>query len=284
MANDLWRKYKSLYSSTSNSFSTGTGETVTPNSVSGLPTTTDTTLTFDRVDSGGTATPTKVERIIGTISGSNFVIKERGVDGTTEQAHTSPVVEMIWNAKDWNDLIDGLLVEHNQTGVHKAITTSQITASYVVASQVTASNMTTRLTHTACTVNASQVTTVAETVTNLTASAMTGTSKFPKVYGLYDAGSSGSAIAINWLNGDRQKVTVDASTTVSFTNAADGQILTLLLKNAASGVFSVTLPTMKWTASTATTLGTTSGCINTITCMYDATGSQYLAQAGASYG
>jgi hypothetical protein len=136
MADNL-RKYKSLYSSTSNSFGTGTGETITPNSVSGLPTSTEITLTFDRVDSSGTETPTKMERIIGTISGGNFVISTRGADGSTEQAHTSPVVEMIWNAKDWNDLIDCVLVQHNQTGTHKSITTTgNISASNVSASSI----------------------------------------------------------------------------------------------------------------------------------------------------
>jgi hypothetical protein len=265
---DYLRKYKSNYSSTSNSFSTGSGETITPNSVSGLPTDTEITLTFDRVDSGGTATPTKMERVIGTILGGNFVTRTspasgRGADSSTEQAHTSPVVEMIWNAKDWNDLIDCILVQHTQAGAHKAITTSQITASYVVASQVSASSI---------------------TASRVTACQITGPSRFVQAIGMYDNGDSGSAITIDWLNGDRQKVAITASTTISFSNPADGQILTLLCKNAASGVFSTTLPTMKWTASTATTLGTTSGCINTITALYDATASAYYAQAGASYG
>jgi len=117
---DLLRKYKSLYSSTSNSFGTGTGETITPASVTGLPTGTEITLTFDRVDSSGTATPSKMERIIGSISGGNFVITTRGADGSTEQAHTSPVVEMIWNAKDWNDTLDAFLVGHTQAGAHSS--------------------------------------------------------------------------------------------------------------------------------------------------------------------
>ena len=294
MANDAFKKYKSLYTSTSNSFSTGTGETITPNSVSGLPTTTDTTLTFDRVDSGGTATPTKVERIIGTISGSNFTIKERGADGTTEQAHTSPVVEMIWNAKDWNDLCDGILVEHTQTGVHKAITTSSITASLVTASQVTSSNITTRLTHTACHVVASDVSACNITASNLnvanstastlTASAITGVSKFPKVSGLFNNGSSGSAIAINWLNGDRQRVDITASTTLTFTNAATGQVLTLFMHENGTGGYSITLPTMQWPASTVTTWTTTACAVNSFTAMYDGTASAYYVQGTANYG
>lgn len=118
---DNLRKYLSLYSSTANTFSTGEGVTITPTSVVGLPTDTEITLTFDRVDSSGTKTPSKMERIRGTIIGSNFVVSSggRAVEGT-EQVHTSPVVEMVWNASDWNDMADWALVEHNQDGTHKS--------------------------------------------------------------------------------------------------------------------------------------------------------------------
>lgn len=113
---DKFRKYKSLYSSTTNSFGSGDSETITPASVDGLPTDTDITLTFDRTVTG------KVERIIGAISGGNFVSNTsptgRGTDSTTDQAHTSPTVEMVWNSADWNDAIDGILVGHTQTGLH----------------------------------------------------------------------------------------------------------------------------------------------------------------------
>jgi len=135
---DLLRKTKSLYASTTNTFSTGTGVTITPNSVSGLPTDTEITLTFDRVDSTGAATPTAMERIIGTISGGNFVVRTspstgRGADGTSDAAHTSPVVEYIPNAKDSNDLIDAILVEHLQTGAHGNVTASTINVGTTVA-------------------------------------------------------------------------------------------------------------------------------------------------------
>lgn len=130
---DLLKKYKSLFSTTlSTGIGTGTGDTITPASVSGLPTDTLITLTFDRVDSGGSATPTKLERIQGIISGGNFTSYTRGVDGTTEQAHAGgAVIEMIWNADDWNDLVTWGLTEHNQLGGHTNITASNITASGV---------------------------------------------------------------------------------------------------------------------------------------------------------
>jgi hypothetical protein len=44
----------------------------------------------------------------------------RGVDNTTEQAHgAGTVVEYIWSGADLNDLIDGILEQHDQQGFHK---------------------------------------------------------------------------------------------------------------------------------------------------------------------
>jgi hypothetical protein len=112
---DLFRKYKSLFSTTSNSFGTGSDVDITLNSATGLPTDTDITLTFDRVDSNGSATGL-MERIIGRVSGVTFAVKERGVDNTTERAHTTPVVEQVFNAADWNGLMEALLVNYQQDG------------------------------------------------------------------------------------------------------------------------------------------------------------------------
>lgn len=144
---DYFRKTKSLYASTTNTFGTGTSVTITPNSVTGLPTDTEITLTFDRVDSTGAETPAKMERIIGTISGGNFVVRTspstgRGADGTSDAAHTSPVVEYINNAKDINDRVDGILVEHNQDGTHKTATVTTLKAT---ASEITTGTVDTKL-------------------------------------------------------------------------------------------------------------------------------------------
>lgn len=142
---DLLKKYKSLFSTTlSTGIGTGTGDTITPASVTGLPTDTLITLTFDRVDSGGVATPTKLERIQGIISGGNFTSYTRGIDGTTEQAHAGgAVIEMIWNADDWNDAVDWGLAQHNQLGGHTNITASNITASgTTTATTLSAGNIT----------------------------------------------------------------------------------------------------------------------------------------------
>lgn len=117
--NDKLKKYKSRFSTTlSTGIGTGTSDTLTPATVTGLPTDTAVTLFIDRVDSTGTKTPSKLEAIKGVISGGNLTSYVRAVEGT-EQAHSGgAVVEMVWNAADWNDMVDWGLEEHNQDGTH----------------------------------------------------------------------------------------------------------------------------------------------------------------------
>ena len=131
---DKFKKGESLFSTTlSSGIGTGTGETITLASVTGLPTDTEITLTLDRVDANGTETPSNMERITGTIVGSALTSYTRGTDGSTEQSHSaSAVIEYIFNAQDLNDIIDGVLIGHTQAGVHEAdlpLTTPRITTS-----------------------------------------------------------------------------------------------------------------------------------------------------------
>jgi hypothetical protein len=115
---DKFRKSKSLFSTTlSSSINDSTG-TIPLNSVTGLPTDTGITVTIDRVDSEGVATG-RLERAVCTISGSNLVNCVRGNDSTTAQSHPSAaVVECVWDADSLNDMVDGILVEHTQGGLH----------------------------------------------------------------------------------------------------------------------------------------------------------------------
>ena len=118
---DIFRKGKSNFATTLvTGIGTGTSETITLNSTAGLPTDTEIVLTFNRVTSSGVVNPTSlVERIRGKISGSTLTAYTRGVDNTTEQAHSGgTVVEYVWNGADLNDQVDGILVEHNQDGTH----------------------------------------------------------------------------------------------------------------------------------------------------------------------
>jgi hypothetical protein len=251
------RKYKSLWSSTSNSFGTGTGETITPASVTGLPSG-EITLTFDRQVEG------KIERITGTISGGNFVISARGVDGTTEQAHTSPTVEMVWNAADWNDAIDSILSQHTASGTHTAITASTINGNTVATGT-----------------DAVALVAASQTLTNKTLTTPIIQTRWV-AGGEYDNGNSGTAKEIDWANGDRQKVTVTGDACAfTFANAVAGQTLTLRVVVDATGHTAWTWPTLMWPGGSAGTPGITANKINLY--IFYSDGTNYLAQLAAEF-
>ena len=96
---DLFRKSKSLFSTTTTGSINDSVQTIALNSVSGLPTDTGITVTIDRVDSDGVATG-RLERAICTISGSNLVNCTRGNDSTTAQTHPSgAIVECVFDPR-----------------------------------------------------------------------------------------------------------------------------------------------------------------------------------------
>jgi hypothetical protein len=104
--------------------------TVPLSSATNLPTDTAVVAVIDRVDSNGTATASLEETIIGVVSGSNLVSCLRGSEGTAQAHSAGAVVEILFTAKGWNDLVDGLLVGHTQLGAHNsslALTTPKIT-------------------------------------------------------------------------------------------------------------------------------------------------------------
>lgn len=90
-------------------------------SSTGLPTDTGVEVVIDRVDSNGTATPTTEETVVGVVSGNNLVTCTRGVEGTAQAHSAGAVVECLFTADNWNDLIDGLLVDHAQDGTHNSL-------------------------------------------------------------------------------------------------------------------------------------------------------------------
>jgi hypothetical protein len=88
-------------------------------STTNLPTDTAVDITFDRVDVDGEATSSLEETVTGVVSGSNLTDMLRAQEGTAQAHSAGKVAEQLWNAKTWNDAVDGLLVEHNQNGTHK---------------------------------------------------------------------------------------------------------------------------------------------------------------------
>ena len=90
-------------------------------SATGLPTDTAVLLTIDRVDGSGTKTPSKMERIVGVVSGNNIVSVIRGVEGTAQAHAGGAVVEIVISAANFNKYITAMIAGHNQDGTFKNI-------------------------------------------------------------------------------------------------------------------------------------------------------------------
>lgn len=133
-ATDKFRKsYSFLTKSLSSNVDSST-TTIPLNNTTNVPTDTAVDFIIDRVDTNGTRTPTARELCSGVVSGSNIVSVTRGIHGTTAQSHTSgAVVEFVNSGAAWNDLMDGILVAHDQDGTLKA---GAVDAAAVLASDV----------------------------------------------------------------------------------------------------------------------------------------------------
>ena len=87
-------------------------------SVTNLPTDTAVIAVIDRVDANGTETSSTEESVIGVVSGTNLVTCTRGAEGTAQAHSAGAVVEILVTNKGYNDIIDGILVDHDQGGRH----------------------------------------------------------------------------------------------------------------------------------------------------------------------
>lgn len=108
-----------------------------------------------------------------------------------------------------------------------------------------------------------------------------GLIQYPVGYGIYDNGNSGTSKAINWANGDMQKVTMSGNCTFTYSNPRAGQRLTLLLVENGTGGYTITLPTSKYPNGTPPSYVTTANAINAIVVMYD--GTNYLTQGATGF-
>lgn len=103
--------------------------TIPLSSATNLPTDTAVVIVIDRVSASGAKTPNLEESIIGVVSGSNLVSCIRGAEGTAQAHIAGAVVEVLFTAKGWNDLVDAILVEHSQLGVHSSALVTSLKAS-----------------------------------------------------------------------------------------------------------------------------------------------------------
>jgi hypothetical protein len=88
----------------------------------------------------------------------------------------------------------------------------------------------------------------------------------------YDNGNSGTAITINWGNGNKQKVTLTANCTFTFTAPSGTCNLILRLIQDATGGRTVTWPAIvKWVNGTAPTLSTAANAVDIVSFYYNGT-------------
>ena len=121
--NDKLLKAASRWTGTigSGGVASATTTTIPLSSVSGLPTDTAIILAIDRVDSDSNSTPSSFEVIKGVVSGSNIDCgsdTNRGIEGTAQSHSAGAVVEYLFTASQWDEMIEALLEEHNQDGTH----------------------------------------------------------------------------------------------------------------------------------------------------------------------
>ena len=136
---DKFKKAKRKFSTTVDVAGIIAGATTLPlTSVTGLDT--DTAITL--VVSPGETTE---EVITGVVSGSTLINCVRGKEGTTDQNHIGgDVVAMYFTETHWDDLIDGVLAQHTQTGTHGAITaTSAVVSGALSAGSITVGGVST---------------------------------------------------------------------------------------------------------------------------------------------
>lgn len=241
-----------------------TTTTIPLSSTTNLPTDTAVTVVIDRVDSNGTKTPTAEETVTGVVSGSNLVTCTRGVEGTAQAHSAGAVVEVLLTASDWQDVMDGILVQHDQSGRHTNPTACNITASgTLTATTATIGAATASATITSCNVVTSAIVSnslVARTTNANLGLSGNGTGDVEIATGLkidteayfdaeIDDGNSGTADTIDWTTGNKHKSTVTGGVTYTFTSPSGPANLILKLVN--GGSQTITWPgTVVWSGGT----------------------------------
>ena len=98
----------------------------------------------------------------------------------------------------------------------------------------------------------------------------------------FNAGNSGVALTISWLNGSSQRVTLNANAAFTLTNPTSGGAYVLRLVQDAVGNKTVTWPvSVKWPGNTAPTLSTVASRIDIISLYYD--GASYYGSFAIGY-
>ena len=102
----------------------------------------------------------------------------------------------------------------------------------------------------------------------------------PVVYGVVDLGTVGATETVDWSAGDRQKMTLDESVTITMSSPAEGQTLTLYMLQDGTGTNTITFAdTIVWADDTTPTWTTTADKMNIVVITY--IGSAYYGVGNA---
>lgn len=178
--------------------SAGTTASLTLNNATGLQDVPGMAV-IDRVDSNGETTPSKREFVEYTgVSGSTLTGLVRGIGGSSDQEHAvGAIVEFIPDVTVFQRIVDAL-------GETVDLDTGSILANIA-------------------TLSGTQTFSGAKTFTgNLNARSIK-----ERTAAIYDNGNSGSTKTIDVNNGESQKIVITDDTTLTFTNFAAGDYLTL---------------------------------------------------------
>lgn len=109
-----------------------------------------------------------------------------------------------------------------------------------------------------------------------------GNFKYVRYHGVYANGTSGSAITIDWRNGNIQSLTLSAACVVTFIAPEGPADLRLILTISPAGAKAVTWPnTVKWPGGIKPTHSTGSSAVDVVAFIYD--GTNYYGTAGITF-
>lgn len=198
-------------------------------------------LAIDRVNSDGTATPSKREYIKFTgVSSTTISTLTRGQGGSSDQSHSAgAIVELVVDVQTVQSILDTFDNEHSlDDGTHGDVTATSVTTDSVTA-ETTNGDLT-------------------------LAGNGTGKVKADASYGDIVTATDGATVTFNLANGNRQKVTLGGNRTLAISNASVGQAFIIDLIQDGTGSRTVTwFSTIKWAGGSAPTLTTTASKIDT---------------------
>lgn len=105
----------------------------------------------------------------------------------------------------------------------------------------------------------------------------------PESLPLFDAGNSAGALALDWVNGDRQLFTLTGNAALTLNNPANGVTYTIVIKTGA-GAFNPTWPAaVHWPAGVTPTVTVTAAKVDLVTLFYVASTGVYYASIQQNY-